>query len=84
MISQSLVIGQSYLSGGQGNTLEVDSLIDTAAKAAQSNPEVATEITLAATDALLERCGAQSNALRSSMRQMVHRLCQARDLSLAH
>lgn len=78
MMSQSLVIGHSYLPAAP---LGVDLLIDAAASAAEKNPEVATEITLAATEAVLSSLGSQST-LCSTMQRMVHRLCQARDLSL--
>lgn len=78
MISQSLVIGHSFLPVAP---LGVDMLIDAAASAAEKNPEVATEITLAAADAVLSRLGSQS-ALCSTMQLMVERLCQARDHSL--
>jgi hypothetical protein len=78
MVSQSLVIGHSYLPVAP---LGVDSLIDAAASAAERNPEVATEIILATTDAVLLHWGAQS-ILCTTMKQMVERLCQARDHSL--
>lgn len=78
MVSQSLMIGHSFLPVAP---LGVDRLIDAAALAAQRNPDVATEITLAATDAVLSRCGSQA-ILCSTMKSMVERLCQARDQSL--
>lgn len=78
-LSPSLMIGRSYIAAG--SHLGVDRLIDTAASAAQSNPDIATEITLAATDEVLSRYGSQGN-LGATMKRMVERLCQARDLSL--
>lgn len=77
--SSSIAIGRSFLSAA--TTLGVDQLIDLAATAAQHNPEVATEITLAASEEVLMRCGAQ-DGLCSTMIRMVERLCQARDLSV--
>jgi hypothetical protein len=78
MVSQSLMIGHSFLPVAH---LGVDRLIDAAAQAAEQNPEVATEITLAATDAVLSRCGSQAS-LCITMKNMVERLCKARDHSL--
>lgn len=78
MVSQSLVIGHSFLPVAP---LDVDQLIDQAATASEQNPEVATEIALAATDEVLRRCGSQA-ILCSTMKTMVERLCRARDHSL--
>lgn len=78
LASQSLMIGHSFLPVPY---LGVDALIDAAATAAQKNPDVATEITLAATDAVLAQYGSQGN-LGTTLKQMVERLCQARDQTL--
>lgn len=79
MVSLTLEIGRSFIAAT--TPMNVDQLIDKAAKEAQANPEVAAEITLATVEEILMRFGSQSS-LCSLMRGTVDRLCQARDLSL--
>ena len=76
-MSQSLTIGRSFLpAGNQG----VESIIDAAIRAATGNPEVATEITLAATNAVLSQCPPEH--LRSTIKSLMDQMCLARDQSL--
>ena len=77
--SSSIAIGRSFITSVY--PMNVDQLIDMAAHAAQENPEVAAEITLATTEEVLSRLGVQE-CLRITMQNMVNRLCVARDLSV--
>jgi hypothetical protein len=79
-ISQSLSIGQSFL---PLTSQRIESVIDAAVKAAEANPEVATEITLAATNAVLLRCKTPKRLL-ATLQQLMDRMCEARDHSLSH
>jgi hypothetical protein len=78
--SSSLLIGKSFLP--DQSPIEIDQLIENAARAIEDSPEVAAEITLATTDQVLNRFMGPQEPLRTTLTQMVARLCAARDHSM--
>lgn len=78
MNSPSMVLGQSYLPVRSQN---VATFVAKTALAIKTHPDVAAEITLAATDRLLEQFQAPAD-LRNALSRLVSESCRARDLSL--
>jgi hypothetical protein len=77
MHSPSLVLGRSFLPGQLNN---VTSFVSRAASAIKRNPDVAAEITLAATEHLLENFRTPAE-LHTALSQLVSESCKARDES---
>lgn len=78
MNSPSMVLGQSYLPVRSQN---VATFVAKTAQAIKTHPDVAAEITLAATNRLLDQFQAPAD-LRNALSRLVSESCKARDQSL--
>lgn len=76
--SPSLALGRSFLPGRASN---LTNFVSRTASAIRRNPDVAAEITLAATDRLLEDLQAPAE-LKTALSRLVSASCRARDESL--
>ena len=79
MQSPSLMLGRSFLPGRVNN---INSFVSQAASAIERNPDVAAEISLAATAQLLAKFQVPAE-LRYALSQLVSESCKARDISTA-